>query len=46
VAIADEEVAIQFMEILIESGVDLFFKDNLKQTPVFYAARDGKCKLI
>ena len=32
--------------ILIQLGVDFHQKDNLKQTPLFYAARDGKCKLI
>ena len=34
------------MTMLIESGVDLFQKDNLKQTPLFYACRDGKPKLV
>ena len=44
-AIQNEDLAIQFITILIESGVDLFQKDNLKQTPLFYACRDGKIKL-
>ena len=44
-AIPNEDVAIQFMTILIESGVDVFQKDNLKQTPLFYTCRDGKIKL-
>ena len=42
----DEEVALKIIIELIESGVDLFEKDTLKQTPLFYAARDGKCKLV
>jgi ankyrin repeat protein len=33
------------MQILLESGVDMFQKDNLKQTPLFYTCRDGKIKL-
>jgi ankyrin repeat protein len=45
-AIQNEDTAIHFMTLLIESGVDLFQKDNLKQTPLFYAARDGKIKLV
>ena len=44
--LADEEVSLKFITELIESGVDLFEKDSIKQTPMFYAARDGKCKLI
>ena len=44
-AIQNEDVAIQFMQILLESGVDMFQKDNLKQTPLFYTCRDGKIKL-
>jgi len=27
-------------------GVDLHQKDNLKQTPLYYACRDGKTKVI
>lgn len=45
-AIPNEDLAIQFSTLLIESGVDLFQKDNLKQTPLFYASRDGKPKLV
>ena len=45
-AIADEEQSIKMITILIQLGVDFHQKDNLKQTPLFYAARDGKVKLI
>lgn len=45
-AIPSEAMAIQFMTNLIESGVDLHQRDNLKQTPLFYACRDGKIKLV
>ena len=45
-AIQNEDTGIKFLTLLIESGVDLFQKDNLKQTPLFYAARDGKSKLV
>ena len=33
------------MTNLIESGVDVLQKDSLKQTPLFYASRDGKAKV-
>ena len=46
VAIPEEEQAIKMITILIQLGVDFHQKDNLKQTPMFYAARDGKCKLL
>ena len=43
--ISNEEVGIHFMTNLIESGVDVLQKDSLKQTPLFYASRDGKPKV-
>ena len=46
VSINDEEQAIKMIEILIKLGVDFAQKDNLKQSPLFYAAKDGKLKLI
>lgn len=46
IAIPDEEQTIKMITILIQLGVDFHQKDNLKQTPLFYAARDGKCKVI
>lgn len=45
-AIPDEDAALRIIEILIESGVDLQQKDSLKQTPLYYCARDGKSKLV
>lgn len=45
-AIVDEDTSITMMTILIESGVDVHQKDALKQTPLYYAARDGKPKVI
>ena len=45
-AIPNEDVALVFMTNLIESGVDVFQKDSLKQTPLFYTCRDGKIKLV
>lgn len=46
VAIPDEDKAIQMITILVQLGVDIFQKDNLKQTPLFYAARDGKVRVL
>jgi len=34
------------MKFLIESGVEATQKDNLKQTAIYYAAKDGKLKLM
>ena len=44
--IPDEDAAIRFCEILLESGVDLEQKDSLKQSPLYYVARDGKAKMV
>jgi ankyrin repeat protein len=44
--VSDEEISLKIITELIESGVDVFEKDTLRQSPLFYAARDGKCKLI
>jgi ankyrin repeat protein len=46
VLIHDEDAAIKMMIELIENGVDPHHRDSLKQTPMFYAARDGKLKVI
>jgi ankyrin repeat protein len=46
VFIQNEEQIIKMMTVLIQMGVDLFQKDNLKQTSLYYACRDGKCKVI
>jgi serine/threonine-protein phosphatase 6 regulatory ankyrin repeat subunit C len=34
------------LELVVSMGCDLHQKDNLKQTPLFYAARSGHCQLI
>ena len=44
--IKDQDIAIDMMKFLIESGVDPTQKDNLKQSSIYYAARDGKLKVI
>lgn len=46
VLIHDEDAAIKMMIELIENGVDPYHRDSLKQSPMFYAARDGKLKII
>ena len=46
VAIPDQDKAIEMITILVQLGVDLYQKDNLKQTPLFYASRDGKVKVM
>ena len=46
VLIHDEEASIKMMTELIENGVEPHHRDSLKQTPMFYAARDGKLKVI
>ena len=45
-AIPDQDKAIEMITILVQLGVDLYQKDNLKQTPLFYASRDGKVKVM
>jgi ankyrin repeat protein len=42
----NEDKTIQIMTYLIEKGVDPLEKDNLKQTPLFYAAREGRSKVV
>ena len=44
--IADQDRAIRMLTFLLEQGVDIRQKDNLKQTPLFYAAREGRHKAI
>jgi ankyrin repeat protein len=34
------------IKVLEGMNVDIFMKDNLKQTPMYYAAREGKTKVI
>lgn len=42
----DEDQAIAMIKLLVERGIDILQKDTLNQTPLYYAARDGKLKLI
>ena len=44
--IANQDQAIKMSSELIRRGVDPTQKDNLKQTPLYYAAREGKLKVI
>jgi ankyrin repeat protein len=44
--INDQDKSIKMLSYLIENGVDPMQRDNLKQTPVFYAARDGKVNVL
>ena len=44
--IPDEEKSINMTRVMLQLGVDIHQKDNLKQTPLYYSARDGKIKLI
>ena len=45
-SVSDEEAAIRMLTHLLEQGVDPLQKDTLKQTPLFYAAKDGKTKVL
>lgn len=44
--ISDERKAIEMIEFVVSMGCDLFQKDNLKQTPLYYAARAGHSQLV
>ena len=34
------------ISVLVEMGIDPVKEDSLKQTPLFYAAREGNAKVI
>ena len=34
------------INVLVELGIDAVREDSLKQTPLFYAAREGNAKVI
>ena len=34
------------INVLVELGIDPVKEDSLKQTPLFYAAREGNAKVI
>lgn len=42
----DEAKVIEMVKVLAWHGVDMFEKDQLKQTPLFYAAKSGHTKVI
>lgn len=39
-------MSIKLTEILLEAGVNLNQNDGLFQTPLYYAAKEGKTRLI
>ena len=43
--IKNEDLAIKVMTELIKQGVDVMQPDSLKQTPLYYSAREGKAKV-
>ncbi|CAD8144945.1 unnamed protein product [Paramecium octaurelia] len=43
---SDEEVSLQLLRLLCELGANVNYKDNLKQSILFYVCRDGKTKLF
>ena len=43
---SDEIKCLDMLKFLVSLGVDLNAKDNLKQTPLFYAAKQGHCSII
>jgi len=34
------------MQLMVQLGVDMLKKDNLKQSPLYYAAKNGYLKLL
>eukprot|EP01017_Pseudomicrothorax_dubius_P027379 TRINITY_DN3145_c0_g5_i1.p1 TRINITY_DN3145_c0_g5~~TRINITY_DN3145_c0_g5_i1.p1 ORF type:complete len:575 (+),score=82.61 TRINITY_DN3145_c0_g5_i1:309-2033(+) len=44
--VRDEDSCLEMVKLLIQYGADPRFKDNLKQTALYYLARDGKTKVL
>ena len=44
--IPNHELAFKMIKVLVELGIDPTKEDALKQTPLFYAAREGNSKAI
>ena len=44
--IKDVETSLKMIKVLIELGVDPKKEDSLKQTPIFYASREGLNEVI
>ncbi|CAD8053692.1 unnamed protein product [Paramecium sonneborni] len=42
----DEDVSLQLLKYLCELGANINYKDNLKQSILFYVCRDGRTKLF
>ncbi|CAD8135075.1 unnamed protein product [Paramecium pentaurelia] len=43
---SDEDIALQLLKYLCELGANINYKDNLKQSILFYICRDGRTKLF
>ncbi|CAD8140172.1 unnamed protein product [Paramecium pentaurelia] len=43
---SDEDVSLQLLKYLCELGANINYKDNLKQSILFYVCRDGRTKLF
>ncbi|CAD8061675.1 unnamed protein product [Paramecium sonneborni] len=43
---SDEDISLQLLKYLCELGANINYKDNLKQSILFYVCRDGRTKLF
>ncbi|CAK85479.1 unnamed protein product (macronuclear) [Paramecium tetraurelia] len=43
---SDEDISLQLLKYLCELGANINYKDNLKQSILFYICRDGRTKLF
>lgn len=46
VLVDGDDVSEQLVQVLIEHGADITFKDGIEQTVLFYACREGKCSRL
>ena len=44
--IKDQDLAFKMLKVLVELGIDPVKEDLLKQTPLFYASREGNSAII
>lgn len=44
--VPDKELAFKMIKVLVELGMDPIKEDSLKQTPIFYASREGNADAI
>ena len=42
----NEETALKMVQVLVDMGADCTKEDDLKQIPLFYAAREGYNKVV